>query len=1792
MDGVGGHGGGGGGTISPMLGHRSPSMMIPRTLDEVRGGDTSGPGKVTATLLKTMTMDEEECPGMLPCQQKSFNCPENAHQGFASLTQTQMTAMSHIHNSDDFDDHPTSRSDPPTKAMSYCTTMPTLPMSAVASPVQQILHSPGFSPQRGTSTLLRANPGHELIDQVHKMETELDSTREQLGMLQQTVEGKMVHDPFLDFDRKMGNVQLLRLERARKGYSKIGALLFLIAIGLFVAESAVYLMQSTGWPRWRCRDLCGDDCEHGIGVHEEVEWLPYLPDCEIDALNISYAAGTNSFYAQTNQCYQPGFLDTWLRVVPIGTQCGSQAFSNATFLLSLKVTGLLLPILEEGARTSSGFPQPLLVFSNATSYLADYTASGTPFATYVAQFGDDNTQLQANYAACVWMSRDSHWSPAAWATDAAKETLFHDLSLLPEATENTTQTYGTVSYHTYSQHSNALQRTYAVWGSRREDDDCIPEVSLNDGTPNAFGVDSQIQWKGAYEISAWRRYVVILMRIRNDAHKAEVTALSKIGLSDEGLRSSSDALWQTRADNSLVHVAVWESDEDGGDHEMISNSSVRLDCDADESYCERFPVLTLWDTAEYGSLLGKSKQVTIQITSAPPVKLTWEEVQFQTFVVSELYTLAEAMIRGGCVIVVCAAFVSFILSIKDGGGWFALLPEQCWVVVFLALTIFYLDPFFILNLYKRRPERSDWAKFAYFMEVDMGYYAPYAFVAMNVNIILSAYTREERRDLFLQYIPMKLFGVKTPEPEPGDGPNAYYSREYLRALRRRLPSIQSGFVFLAFLLLVIVGIVGRAETDWGDRTARSDFGSTTLQDQIAMVLAIVGGVCCVYLLYKVRRKLRITHYLSSRRQQLLIRLVYFCSIPTLLCELANLIIDSQVSLSKHLLEIEDTEVHRRLGMAIVTCVYSCIMANALKPLPTYKQDGSIPPPSYREHWTTTIFEAGTLARIRVTNCTPYFFLTYSEELRWLFTQRGSDWGHSTPFSERKHCESLAAAVSGGVAAVAYAVVTAMQSRNSSGHEPYGMEREYLDALPLAASYQTSLPEVRRITSTTGTEPTDPLSINGSSTDSMEHPDEKEKPKDTEVEGREVDQSRPRPAYHGEQHLFNLHLAAEMSILSQEVYLNPPLRVLLKTSKILRRGPTPGCCVLAAAAVIPRTLFGRTLVGKTVRQEVQKKRKKRSRKKKREEKRKTSPRLPNLWCFDAADSDPDVLQGTGKSFEASPQPDVRQPTESIPAASLLLDKDLELYRDHLLKDELNIQSDPGEDSIRRDGPRELRLDSSLLQAVTRSGSQPPSPQVPGSAKLSSVKLGNDVSVTVRADDDDEEDMPRSARRRSRGGSFVSALAMKPMEMLHRAKSALSVRSEGGSASAFDQDGADGTTNPSHDVGPPPSQESDGYVVTMADQDGNSSPVVKRCQNAIPSPSPAKPDPRPKNKKLQKKQQLQHPQPAVSPLTTPAQPALERRPSATGFKKWLGFGFNQDPYADCHDEYRFEPNSEAWGQNISRSFMDLNAFGWALKSLLDRKDNRAMVCTKQLATEGEADLLVIAVVFRGTRNTSNLKSDLQINRHPYAEMADRMHETRWHDEKPCAHRGFTLVWEMLKVDLMEVVATELQKAADLGLKVRVVCTGHSLGGALATLASYAIARAYPSTWVSLYNYGTPRVGNTTFCKMFKEVVPDAWGMVHPADPVPNHPPKMNLGFLRARYEHPFRRVRVDTYGNCLINPSWIEGVFMDCFPMSLFEPFDTVENIKTGHSMKTYRTALRAICNFGGQDHGLQASLDRA
>ncbi|KXZ49775.1 hypothetical protein GPECTOR_19g226 [Gonium pectorale] len=93
--------------------------------------------------------------------------------------------------------------------------------------------------------------------------------------------------------------------------------------------------------------------------------------------------------------------------------------------------------------------------------------------------------------------------------------------------------------------------------------------------------------------------------------------------------------------------------------------------------------------------------------------------------------------------------------------------------------------------------------------------------------------------------------------------------------------------------------------------------------------------------------------------------------------------------------------------------------------------------------------------------------------------------------------------------------------------------------------------------------------------------------------------------------------------------------------------------------------------------------------------------------------------------------------------------------------------------------------------------------------------------------------------------------------------------------------------------------------------------------------------------------------------------------------------------------------------------------------------------------------------------------------------------------------------------------LEARRGTGAGWHVLLTGHSLGGALATLAAYELAKEKKDHGrlfdISLYTYGAPRVGNQAFAEDFDARVTDAWRMVNPKDVVPRVPP------VSARYCH---------------------------------------------------------------------------
>jgi predicted lipase len=88
-------------------------------------------------------------------------------------------------------------------------------------------------------------------------------------------------------------------------------------------------------------------------------------------------------------------------------------------------------------------------------------------------------------------------------------------------------------------------------------------------------------------------------------------------------------------------------------------------------------------------------------------------------------------------------------------------------------------------------------------------------------------------------------------------------------------------------------------------------------------------------------------------------------------------------------------------------------------------------------------------------------------------------------------------------------------------------------------------------------------------------------------------------------------------------------------------------------------------------------------------------------------------------------------------------------------------------------------------------------------------------------------------------------------------------------------------------------------------------------------------------------------------------------------------------------------------------------------------------------------------------------------------------------------------------------------------RVIVTGHSLGGALASLAAASLIyqKTVSADRLTLYTFGMPRTGNKQFALIHDILVNDSWRVVHYRDIV-SHLPSRNLSPLDGPFHSVYR------------------------------------------------------------------------
>ncbi|EIE24300.1 alpha/beta-hydrolase [Coccomyxa subellipsoidea C-169] len=193
--------------------------------------------------------------------------------------------------------------------------------------------------------------------------------------------------------------------------------------------------------------------------------------------------------------------------------------------------------------------------------------------------------------------------------------------------------------------------------------------------------------------------------------------------------------------------------------------------------------------------------------------------------------------------------------------------------------------------------------------------------------------------------------------------------------------------------------------------------------------------------------------------------------------------------------------------------------------------------------------------------------------------------------------------------------------------------------------------------------------------------------------------------------------------------------------------------------------------------------------------------------------------------------------------------------------------------------------------------------------------------------------------------------------------------------------------------------------------------------------------------------------------------------------------------------------------------------------------------------------IVVAFRGTASLKNAW------RAEHVPKRGRF----WLGRRPLVHKGFWRSWSAHGIGdrVMDFIGSLLVDSKLPAADWHVYITGHSLGGALATLAAYDIQTAFGFKDLQVYTYGAPRTGNHAFAREYEALIPETWHVVHDSDVIPR------VGKFVRMYKRPGARVIIDRKGSIVVRPSALE---LHLRP--------TCRSLKA-HYLKSYQSALGGV-----------------
>ncbi|KNH06342.1 lipase domain protein [Perkinsela sp. CCAP 1560/4] len=256
--------------------------------------------------------------------------------------------------------------------------------------------------------------------------------------------------------------------------------------------------------------------------------------------------------------------------------------------------------------------------------------------------------------------------------------------------------------------------------------------------------------------------------------------------------------------------------------------------------------------------------------------------------------------------------------------------------------------------------------------------------------------------------------------------------------------------------------------------------------------------------------------------------------------------------------------------------------------------------------------------------------------------------------------------------------------------------------------------------------------------------------------------------------------------------------------------------------------------------------------------------------------------------------------------------------------------------------------------------------------------------------------------------------------------------------------------------------------------------------------------------------------------------------------------------------------AAGETTESREMDTEQYGFRLWKAFLIEDVQAVIC--------EDDRTII-IAFRGTSNRQNIKYDMKFSRSNIGVGTKNFLLDLFF--VPCVHSGFNTLWKMIEEELLAEIHELCQPRhtghsilsslsphafrskpepwrtprdgthtrpgalrgkrtlrAQSGKGKEIIITGHSLGGAIANLCAHSIASRFQVS-PTVYTFGSPRIGNTQFRRLYDELVPNTFRIVNQSDIVSRFNIMMDN-------PHVGCEIAIDRHGNIICHPTFIERI----------------------------------------------------